>query len=326
MQRNISYDLIRATAIFFVVCIHSMGLVNEALSLESSIEWAHITNALMGIIYSGVPLFVMLSGALLLGKEESLKVFFQRRMQRVLIPFLVWSVVVYAILFWQDGGRALTSFVCTYTVKSLTEGVYGIYWYVYMLIGLYAITPPIRVILHYGGDAIFTYLLVLILVVAIIGEAIPEISVVKRLYFESSICLFYFLVGYFMSLKRESIVRNKLSIRILFIILLIIKGVLCLFELSFELLNVTLYITLFMFLLSLSVYSASVTGVIRLISRYSYGIYLSHFMLISAFLKLNVFQHIPMLIEPVCMATAVLLADIVILYVLNKMKLGKFVM
>ena len=142
MNRNISYDIIRTTAIFFVVCIHSMGLVNEALSMESSIGWAHLTNALMGIIYSGVPLFVMLSGALLLGKEEPLKVFLQRRMQRVLIPFLVWSVVVYAILFWQDGGRSLTSFVCSYTVKSLTEGVYGIYWYVYMLIGLYAITPP----------------------------------------------------------------------------------------------------------------------------------------------------------------------------------------
>ena len=104
MTRNISYDIIRATAIFFVICIHSLGLVNDALLMENSIGQAHVINALMGIVYSGVPLFVMLSGALLLGKEEPLKMFFHRRLQRVLWPFLLWSLVVYAILYWQEGG------------------------------------------------------------------------------------------------------------------------------------------------------------------------------------------------------------------------------
>ena len=141
-ERVISYDIIRSVAIFFVICIHSLGLVNDALPMEISIGQAHVTNALMGIVYSGVPLFVMLSGALLLGKEEPLGTFFQRRLARVLMPFLLWSFFVYAILYWQKGERSIIGCVCSYATKSLTEGVYGIYWYIYMLLGLYAITPP----------------------------------------------------------------------------------------------------------------------------------------------------------------------------------------
>lgn len=65
---------------------------------------------------------------------------------------------------------------------------------------------------------------------------------------------------------------------------------------------------------------------IQLVSRESYGIYLSHFILISVFLKLNAFQHIPMFIEPLCMTIAVLLVDVAILYVLDKARLGRSVM
>ena len=161
MKRNISYDIIRAKDIFFVICIHSLGLVNDALTTENTIGQVHVINALMGIVYSGVPLFVMLSGALLLGKEEPLKVFFYRRLTRVLIPFLLWSFIVYVILYWQDGGDSIIGFVCSYTIKSLTDGVHSIYWYIYMLLGLYAITPPIRVMLHHNGNSMLSYFLLI---------------------------------------------------------------------------------------------------------------------------------------------------------------------
>ena len=40
-----------------------------------------------------VPVFVMLSGALLLHRESSLAQFFSRRFLRIILPFLFWSVV-----------------------------------------------------------------------------------------------------------------------------------------------------------------------------------------------------------------------------------------
>lgn len=325
-KRNISYDIIRAIAIFFVICIHSLGLVNNALTIENTIGLAHITNALMGIVYSGVPLFVMLSGALLLGKEESLKSFFCRRLTRVLIPFLLWSLVVYAILYWQDEGDSIIGFVSSYIVQSLTDGVYGIYWYIYMLLGLYAITPPIRIILRHSSKSIHSYLLVLTFVVAFVSESIPEVSIIRRLSFENCIWLFYFFMGFFIVKNMDIVVRYRHLVRWIFGILMIINIIIRLFDLTYALLNLLLYITLFMTLLTLKPSSSRICKGIQLVSRESYGIYLSHFMLISSFLRLNVFQQIPMLIEPLCMAVAVLFVNVAILYVLAKLRLGKYVM
>lgn len=59
-----------------VICIHSLGLVNDALTTGD--EEARMTNAAMTIVYGGVPLFVMLSGALLLGKDHYVKISFAK--------------------------------------------------------------------------------------------------------------------------------------------------------------------------------------------------------------------------------------------------------
>lgn len=149
-MREIRYDLIRFVAIFMVVCIHSMALVDAARDAGDITAW--IVSAMMDIIYCGVPLFVMLSGALLLGKDEPMKVFFKKRMSRILIPFLVWSVIVGAILYIQDGGRSIAGYML-YELKGIaTTGVHGIYWYVYMTIGLYGLTPVLRHIIHSNGQ------------------------------------------------------------------------------------------------------------------------------------------------------------------------------
>ena len=66
--------------------------------------------------------------------------------------------------------------------------------------------------------------------------------------------------------------------------------------------------------------------VTKSISQMSYGIYLCHFMFISFFLKLGIFQQLPLGIEPLCMAVSVLSVCVFLLWFLRKMKLGKIVM
>lgn len=53
LEKNVNFDIIRCFAIIFIISIHSLGLVNDALPMESGIGHAHIINALMGIVYSG---------------------------------------------------------------------------------------------------------------------------------------------------------------------------------------------------------------------------------------------------------------------------------
>ncbi len=52
-----------------------MGWINEIKTLNSTYI---VRTILDSVIYSGVPLFVMLSGALLLGKKEPIRDFFPK--------------------------------------------------------------------------------------------------------------------------------------------------------------------------------------------------------------------------------------------------------
>lgn len=71
IERSVNFDCIRTLAILFVICIHSMGEMEQVISSVHCGTLTKIVGALLNsIIHSGVPLFVMLSGALLLNKNE----------------------------------------------------------------------------------------------------------------------------------------------------------------------------------------------------------------------------------------------------------------
>lgn len=102
MKRNLSFDFIRCVAIVFVICIHSMALIDGMVNL--SIFPRLVKTVLDTFIYSGVPLFIMLSGSLLLTKEESLSVFFIKRIRRILLPFF-YGVCLYMLFYMYKRGR-----------------------------------------------------------------------------------------------------------------------------------------------------------------------------------------------------------------------------
>ena len=64
---------------------------------------------------------------------------------------------------------------------------------------------------------------------------------------------------------------------------------------------------------------------VHAVSRYSYGIYLSHFMLISAIVASGIHTAVPLWIEPLVMAATVLMVMTVTMWLLDKMKIGKYV-
>ena len=88
MERNVVFDIARCLAIFIVICLHSLGL------LDMSTDQGYGNHLIIRSLYSfasiGVPLFVMLSGALLLGKKESINCFYKKRARRLLLPFFAF--------------------------------------------------------------------------------------------------------------------------------------------------------------------------------------------------------------------------------------------
>ena len=82
---------LRNIATFSVIFVHAAAIyvLNfQNISLES---W-RIANFLDSFVRFCVPAFLMISGALLLNKEEDITVFINKRLKRVLIPFIFWTV------------------------------------------------------------------------------------------------------------------------------------------------------------------------------------------------------------------------------------------
>lgn len=96
-----------------------------------------------GMMRSAVPLFILISGYLLLPVTTSMGTFYTKRLKRVIIPFVIWSVIYMAlplILGRTSADDTLHTFVRQLT--NFTDAT-GHMWFIYMLAGLYLFMPVI---------------------------------------------------------------------------------------------------------------------------------------------------------------------------------------
>jgi surface polysaccharide O-acyltransferase-like enzyme len=142
--RNYGLDILRVLACYLVIQVHTgefyyIGAGGTVLTGDAPF-WVGILNSICRI---SVPLFVMISGYLLLPLKDEMGTFFKKRFTRVAIPFLVWCVL-YAIYWalkgqtdWAQAGINILHIPVNFGVEV------GHLWYVYMLIGLYLFAPII---------------------------------------------------------------------------------------------------------------------------------------------------------------------------------------
>ena len=85
-------DRLRNLATVMVIGIHVAAPVAHGFPDQNSWWWWY-GNFWNSLTRAGVPLFVMLSGFLLLGKDYDLGYFLKRRFSRVVVPALFWMAV-----------------------------------------------------------------------------------------------------------------------------------------------------------------------------------------------------------------------------------------
>lgn len=150
------FDFIRVLAIFLVILIHVTG-IDLGLHVGST-QWT-ITKYLNYFAHASVPMFFMISGALLLNspKTESLGYTWKKRIPHVVIPFILWSllstffIAVYAHTF------SLPNALKMYSVF-LYQPVSPTLWFMYPLIGLYVLSPFLRTLVKGADNKMLFYL------------------------------------------------------------------------------------------------------------------------------------------------------------------------
>ena len=187
-------DLIRTVAIIGVIVLHA---TRDATSFQPAApfeiwRWWFV-DVYQSLSRVGVPLFVMLTGALLLQpfKEgESLRVFFRKRWVRIGLPFLFWGAVYFAWDFFVQKEAFTSSFI----LQGVLSGPYFHFWYLYMLVGLYLLTPILRVLVAHADRRV----LGLFLAVWFLGILLPFFALFSSYSLDSNVLTVPFWVGYFL--------------------------------------------------------------------------------------------------------------------------------
>ncbi|MBB5179401.1 surface polysaccharide O-acyltransferase-like enzyme [Planomicrobium koreense] len=155
-QRFEYMDWLRVLAIFTVVGIHVLSKIINAEPPEAW-EW-QLANAMDSATRWCVPVFFMLSGALLLTKkpDEPVWSFLRKRLAKAFIPLVFWSGIYLLYRILEQGrsytaGEAITLF--------LTDDVYFHLWFLYTIIGLYLMAPFLRILVDRMTQKTFLYFL-----------------------------------------------------------------------------------------------------------------------------------------------------------------------
>lgn len=153
-------DFVKFIAISMMIAVHCTDNVTPT---ERSEAWYNLWGSFYGsFMRPAIPLFVMVTGALLLPVKENISTFYTKRLTRLVIPFIVWSVL-YNLFPWITGLLGLSPtiindfFAWAEPDQSFSGALHNILmipfsfsmlavqmWYVYLLIGLYLYMPFFR--------------------------------------------------------------------------------------------------------------------------------------------------------------------------------------
>lgn len=146
-------DYLRVFACILVVLAHSC---DPFVAKTDSNYSEFLSGSFLGsLVRSCVPLFVMISGVLLIPVKTDISTFYTKRLKRIILPFVFWSLALPLLYYFYlnfgfdtvNPNISLADHSLDATLVKLYTFVFNFnydtipLWYVYMLIGLYLLIP-----------------------------------------------------------------------------------------------------------------------------------------------------------------------------------------
>lgn len=156
-QKKIYLEAIRIFAIFFVIYVHTgIDAAEHYRVAESTFSYV-LSLVLFAIAQISVPLFFMVSGGVLLHKEERLKDVLLHRALRIFLIILIFGFIQYTYFYYLNPEIGFSIPVFFWTVYSTT--IITQYWYLYSYFALMLILPFVRMMAQSMKDCHFWYLM-----------------------------------------------------------------------------------------------------------------------------------------------------------------------
>lgn len=214
-KKKILYvEILRILAILFVLFNHTKNDGFTHFTLCGSETFAYWFWMFFSVFCKfSVPVFFMISGMMLLGKEESLAELWKKRILKYAIILAIFSLFQY-LLKCLPAGRAVS--VREYLLLLYSDGVVEEYWFLYFYLAFLMMLPFLRKIAQNLRFQEFNYLVVLQIV---FGGLIP---ISEYLIFKGNVTMnalvipsnvlgltvFYPLAGYFLGNKLKEVTKK----------------------------------------------------------------------------------------------------------------------
>jgi len=169
-------EYIRAKAIGMIVILHAAAPIMFRYETTSLNNW-WVGNIYGSMVRMGIPLLFMITGYLLLTKDDSSLEFFIKRVQKITIPLIVWSLFYIAWNVFYKKDTDLTAY--TFYSVFFSPAHYHL-WFFYALVGMYLFIPILRIIVRYATVSMLYYFIALwFLSAAILPFAEKAIDVIN---------------------------------------------------------------------------------------------------------------------------------------------------
>ena len=293
-------DLIRVVAVFQIVLVHLSYVIFFKEDVLSA-NW-RAANFYDSFSRMGVPLFFMVSGFLLLGKNEPISDFFRKRFVKVGIPTLFWSIayLLWSVKAYTDGSMNPLR-VALSMLKVMYLGDIEIHlWFLYILIGIYLAVPILRVYVSAASRRDLTYFAILWFLATPLLELAQRVIGLPTALDIPVVTGYvgYFVMGYFLAdikLNNRGKVLSVLGCIIAIAVTYFGTNILsahagpinAYFYRYFSLPTVLASICGFLLLKDLGSNLGKSAKIIRIVSATSFGIYLIHIFMIELLRKGN---------------------------------------
>ena len=196
-KKEVYIEIIRIIAIILVIFNHTDGYFLYYSNTDNPMTWwFSFTGSVL--CRSNVPLFIMITGALLLGKEESIRELYKKRVCRIGAVLVIFSFFYYVISVFRNPEEA---FSFQNFLKGLLNGsIQESFWYLYLYLGLLLMLPLLRKMAASCNNNEFKYLLALQFVMgtgAGVFSFVTGVEISSNLYV-LNIYVFYLLAGYYL--------------------------------------------------------------------------------------------------------------------------------
>ncbi|WP_165501854.1 acyltransferase [Pedobacter frigiditerrae] len=330
-------DNLRVVATISVIFLHVAAPFLYKFDKISGFNW-WTANVYDSLVRFCVPIFVMITGALLLPKDYELSDYLKKRVTRIILPFIFWiSIYLLHVLSTLKNGFKLPflEMLNIGSTKIAYKTTYH-FWYIYMIIGIYLFIPILSKWVKRATEKDIIYFLVLWVIAIIIANPLflKHIPDFNLKYFSGFVG--YVVLGYYLSIRNFEKVKHIRTISFFIFttgVLLTIFGTYFL-SISNGRFTIDLYtyfspnvviaaIGLFLFFKHTNLVNPQLKVIRKFTNKHSFGIYFVHILVLYYLSRFGVNGAVFGVVFGIPLTTILCLAiSGLIIYLLKKLPFG----